>query len=114
MAAMFLDMARRLADLRTPARAGFNNVFEVNFGLTRTPRTAPRPTCGAWVGYTRYSYTPIRITNERLHLGQPSSPQSGVRLRSAEPSSRRRSSASLKMMAKDQNCTYSFSSECLS
>jgi hypothetical protein len=27
----------RLADLRTPTRAGFNNVFETSFGLVQTP-----------------------------------------------------------------------------
>jgi hypothetical protein len=27
----------RLADLRTPARLGFNNVFETNFGLVHAP-----------------------------------------------------------------------------
>jgi hypothetical protein len=47
--AMFIDMAFGSPIYERLRALGFNNVFEVNFGLTHTP-TAPRPTCGLICG----------------------------------------------------------------
>jgi hypothetical protein len=49
VAAIFIDMAFG-SPIYERLRSGAQHVFEVNFGLTRAPRTAPRPTCGLICG----------------------------------------------------------------
>jgi len=43
--AMFIDMAFGSPIYERPRALGFNNVYEVNFGLTHIPDRASRPTC---------------------------------------------------------------------
>ena len=50
VAAMFLDMAFGSPIFERLRALGFDNVYEVNFGQTHTPETAPSPTCGPICG----------------------------------------------------------------